>query len=490
MAEIAYALVTSAIRIRAAKVTTSDSFAPPRSTVEDLQVELVHRAGPTRTLRTGTGKGDQELSVRLTSDGRLQSIEYNTTGIGGAVVTASAKMLAFVGSLAAAVVRTGNLAAADKRAPDPREAWAEKHPEEAAQLARLRQVASTTAAKLADVREQMAHEDGVIKLRNLAVREGMLESNLDILRSEIGRLEDLYKSWRNAHIARSSARVERLVDVEQLPVRGSLDVPNPATLKPPLDELWNELGVLVEVVDPKRNAASPPPEPDDLSHVTWRVPRPIELWVWKRGDDGPVLVSQSTVHIADAQSGIDSIELRGSLFGAHGGSLTFNDDGRPAALKIEKDSPVGAFANAFGSVPAAVTESVGHAKKLTDTWHELRDASAEREKAAAERELATARARLELVGVHATADDFAALKRAEQALKLRAATRAISPDADAVDDLKRQLDLVTAQADIEAKRRAARVDADLEMLRAEVARLELEVKAAKARRGGADPPAA
>jgi len=83
----------------------------------------------------------------------------------------------------------------------------------------------------------------------------------------------------------------------------------------------------------------------------------------------------------------------------------------------------GALADALGSVPEQLVGAVDQAKKLTDSINGIQDAAAEREKAAAERDLATAKARIELLGLNATEEDAAALARAEQAVKLRTATR-------------------------------------------------------------------
>ena len=175
------------------------------------------------------------------------------------------------------------------------------------------------------------------------------------------------------------------------------------------------------------------------------------------------------------------MELRAGAFGEHGGTWTFGDEGAPTAITTSDKSMAGALADALGSVPEQLVGAVDQAKKLTDSINGIQDAAAEREKAAAERDLATAKARIELLGLNATEEDAAALARAEQAVKLRTATRSLAPGADALEDLKAELDRVKTQNDLDAARRTATLENQLVDVRAEVARLEQEVLIAKAK---------
>ena len=102
------------------------------------------------------------------------------------------------------------------------------------------------------------------------------------------------------------------------------------------------------------------------------------------------------------------MSLRSGGFG-DGGKWTFGDDGAPIGITTSDKSMAGAVADALGAAPEQLAWAVDHAKKLTDTLNGIQDAAAEREKAAAERDLATAKARLELLGVNATAEDAAAV---------------------------------------------------------------------------------
>lgn len=199
---------------------------------------------------------------------------------------------------------------------------------------------------------------------------------------------------------------------------------------------------------------TPSAKPTDIANnakgtdVIWRIPREVELWVWKRdADDTPVLVSRETIRICDEESERGSMRLTTSMFGEHGGALIFNDDGQPGSLRHKQSSAVGAFFDALGGVPDAVAGSVATAKETAEGLSTLRDLRTERVRAAAARDLEIAKNRLELTGVHATADDYALLLRAQQAVEVQ----------------KVQAELALAE------------------LRGEVARFQLELARAEAR---------
>jgi hypothetical protein len=198
-------------------------------------------------------------------------------------------------------------------------------------------------------------------------------------------------------------------------------------------------------------------------------------------------VTRAPVVVVDGKSDIYGMSLRSGAFGEHGGKWTFGDDGAPTAITTSDKSMAGAVADALGAAPEQLAGAVDQAKKLTDTLNGIQDAAAEREKAAAERDLATAKARLELLGVNATVEDAAAVARAEQAVRLRTATRAIGPAANALEDLRGELDLLKTQNDLDAARRSAATESQLVELKAEMARLGQEVLIAKSRYQLANP---
>ena len=441
----------------------------------------------TECIRIGGRRANTDFKVNLTPDGRLESIDYKATGMGSAVVTAGAKLLALIASVARAVVGAAAASAPgthEHTKPSARERWKTERADQALQLEKNQALAAEASGKLLDVRRQIVREDGLTKVKNLLVREQALVTIWNAAVAEIARLEDLYRLWAESKRTSSTAMVEYLLDLEDVPRRVEEQDPDLTKLSGRAGDLWESVCVLIQVVDgpgTPSSATSNDADADPTSSVRWRISRAVELLVWKKADDGTAtLVNRSPARIVDGRSELRQMELKSSMFGEHGGTWTFNADGLPAAIGLQSESGVGAFANALSGVPAALVESAEQGKKLVDAWYGLGDAAAEREKAAAERELAAAKARLELVGLHATREDFAALQRAEQAVKLRTANRALSPESEALENLKRRLELATTEVSLQGQRRTALIEMDVAELKSELARVEAEAKLAKA----------
>ncbi|WP_436497140.1 hypothetical protein [Actinokineospora sp. HUAS TT18] len=498
VSEVPYRMVESRIRVRGTVVTTSDPYVGESRAVEDVHVEVVHRGtydGPGRRVRTNVGT--QDISVQVTPDERLQSLEYKWTGAGPAVVAATAKLVGFIVSTGVTLLSaaSGGVLAGqqDGSPPDPLEDWAVAHPDAAALLAQNTSLAKQAAEKLVELRCQLLTAGSTAQSRDLVARSRAVEAAVEAARAEVARLTALRTAWLAAQRTSHSSELECVVALDQLPLRAPDSplsaVPTPPTAGSPGHQLWTDFGVLLEVVDPKRvDDAKAQHTPamggaeQESRMVRWRAPRPVELWVWRRTPSGSVvLVTRTPIQIADKRCDTRAMELHASSFGEHGGAWTFNDDGSPASIKVNDKSKAAALANALSAAPDALVGGVKQAKELTDTFAAIQDAPAERRKAAAERDLAAAKARVELLGVNATADDVAALARAEHAVKLRTASRAVSPAADALDDLKLELEQLTTQNGIATQRQSAMLAGELADIRAEVARLEQEVLIAKAK---------
>lgn len=503
VSEIPYRLVESKVRVRGTLVTSKDPYDGDSSAVEDVHIEMLQTGGDddaTRRLRTGSGTLD--VSVSVTADGRLQTVEYKQVGSGSAVMSAGVKLVGFIAgaviSAAAALGRVGALAGEGEPPPpkprDPREDWGKAQPGTADLLQQNKRLALAAALKLAELRTELVASSDLVNARAISARAQVLSAALDAARAEVGRLEGLYLTWRSSQTSKHSASLECVVEFDKIPVRlagADLAQPPQAPGKEALGhELWRDFRLILEVTDARRSddvVASHSPAisnaDDEARIVRWRVPRDAELWVWSQPDlaSAVALQTRSPVRVSDHRSDSTGMTLREGTFGEHGGAWVFNEDGSPLSVRTNDKSGVAALADAIGAVPEQLAGAVEQAKKLTDTIYGIQDAAAEREKAAAERDLATAKARVELLGVNATAEDAAAVGRAEQAVKLRTATRSLSPATDALDDLKAELERAKTQNDLDSARRSAQVETELEGLKAQVARLEQEALMAKAR---------
>lgn len=497
--EIPYRYVLSRVRVRGTLVTTKDLFDGDSSSVKDVHVEVVQQGDTSvnrRKLRTSAGT--QDVDVTLTADGRLQSVQHKHVGAGPAVVSAGAKLVGFIAGAALSVVKTlggGGRAPEHKGEPPARTAqqkWAEDHPEAANLLKANMDLAKDAANALVQLQEQVVEAPDVATTRSLIARIAALTSTLHSARAEVSRIESLYSLWRSSQTETHTAALECVVDLDQIEARAAgtgVDQPPTVPVEGALGhELWRDFRMILQVVDIRRSGEVDPkviPAEGDVENtiVRWRVPRAIELWVWSQpGEEADLsLVTRAPVSVVDRDSDIYGMLLRSGAFGEHGGKWTFGEEGAPTAITTNDKSMAGSLADALGATPEQLVGAVDQAKKLTDTINGIQDAAAEREKAAAERALTAAKARVELLGINATAEDAASLAQAEQAVKLRTATRAISPNADALDDLKAELDRVKNQNDLDAARRTAAVEGQIVDLRAEVARLEQEVLIAKAR---------
>jgi hypothetical protein len=410
--------------------------------VQDVHVEVVQQGDTSaETRRVRTGSGTQDVSVTLAADGRLQSVQHKSVGAGPAVVSAGAKLIGFIGGAVLSVIaaRGGALAGEGAEAAptqqSPREKWSEDNEEAAEGLKDNKVLAQAASKRLVELRTQLLLAPDVATARSLTARIEVISSALRAARAEVGRIETLYATWRANQTQTHTATLECLVDLDQVETRSAgMDVTEPP--EPPQDgapgyALWRDFRLIVQVVDARREAnarRSDAPEiggADGANVVYWRVPRTIELWVWSQQDleSDITLVTRTPVIVVDQRSNTHGMELRAGAFGEHGGTWTFGDEGAPTAITTSDKSMAGALADALGSVPEQLVGAVDQAKKLTDSINGIQDAAAEREKAAAERDLATAKARIELLGLNATEEDAAALARAEQAVKLRTATR-------------------------------------------------------------------
>jgi hypothetical protein len=496
--DIPYRYVLSRIRVRGTLVTEEDEFDGKSTSVKDVHVEVVQQGDTTvkrRKLRTGAGT--QDVDATLTTDGRLQSVQHKSVGAGPAVVAAGAKLIGFIGGAVLSVANAVGVADVDidrdgkAPVPDPREKWAEDHPD-AARLHQAHKVLATEAAdKLVDLQKQLIASDDLVTVRSLTARVAAVTSTLNTARLEVSRIETLFATWRASQTTTHTAALECLVDLDHIEPREvgtgvaqAPQVPQEGALG---FDLWRDFRMILQVVDGRRSEDVVPtviPAEGDAENtiVRWRVPRVIELWVWSQPNDGsdPTLVTRTPITVVDGNSDRYGMGLRTGAFGEHGGKWTFGEDGAPTAITTNTKSMAGALADAVGAAPEQLVGAVEQAKKLTDTINGIQDAAAERGKAAAERDLAIAKARVEELGINATEGDAAALARAEQAVKLRTATRAIAPGTDAFEDLKAELDRVKTQNDLDAARRTATMEGQLVDVKAEVARLEQEVLVAKA----------
>lgn len=510
MSEITYAYAETVVRVSARSVAVTDPFKEdpwPHRTVEGLEVEVATVADDNDKLTVSLASGNRELSATLTPDGRLKSLDYNSVGAGTQVVKGVGKLIAFVGSLALAIGGIGAEGQRDKPARRDADAeWADKFDTEAELLEQYKAMHTAAAKKLRELRAQVIDVTGSAALKALNVQITAVERVMAQAAAEIARIVQLKAAWIEGERTRVTSDIQTVVRFADIAVRTADDSTPP---DPPTDgaagELWRDFGLILEERRARKQTARPvltdgtpvssastAKDIDYASHKTlgkvlWRVPRETELWVWTQGEtenDDPVLVSREILWVSDDDPDCkkEGFPLTTSIFGEHGGSLTFGEDGRPLSLRHSQESALAAFVDALAAVPEAVSGGVAAAKTTADNLSALADMKAARALSDAERQLNLAKKKLELAGVEATAADYAALQEAEQAVKLQTARQALEPATpDPLAKLKRELEVVTTENKIAAERRATDLDIDLADVRSELARLELEIRLTRAK---------
>lgn len=490
---IPYWLAVTRVRLSATRITETTEFGSSTK-VQDVHVEAINEGDTSSGLALRTGVGTSDFTVALSADGRLQSVQYKHTGAAPTVIGGTVKLLGFLASTAAAAVgRRGGLSA---EASPVDAAWERDHPEAVQLLAKYEELAETAANQLVSLRSELVAATDPASIRTLSVRIDATTRALKEARAEISRLKGLRANWLEAQTTTDTATIERLVSLETIPTRpaGALDKKPavPAEGEPGF-ELYRDFCIILQIVDSSRDhkakhAAAghgelPPNE------VTWRTPRSVELWVWsvREHKTEAHLISRARTRIVDNRCEAHSMTLRAGALGEHGGTWAFGDDGAPTGITTSDKSSVAALFDALGAAPEQVAGALEQAKKATDSWNGVMDADAERAKSAAERDLAAAKARVERLGVNATAADAAAVAKAEQDVKWRTARRSTTAAADTVDDLKEELDRVKTQNDLDTANRTAVVEDGLVDVKAEVARLQQDVLIAKALYEQANP---
>lgn len=486
---IGYHLATSRIEVQGTLRVVSTP-AGSTTTAEGVEIAVASTAETGAPLSLEVGAGTQDLAVELTADGRLRTLTYQRVGAGPAVVSAGARLVGFVASVALRFV-TGAIASGDT-APADQLAWPGED-----LLQKAKDQADRAEERLGRLRDLVVEAETPARAREVDSLLRVVSVVLESTRADVGRLGALKATWLDAQRTERTAPMSTSLAVGDIatrepgrPVSEAPEPPGEGTALP----LWRDFHLVLELVDAQRGAPAPATtEGGDRDRrgdydgtVLWRVPRDAELWAWRAGsvegqEDVLELVSRTSVRIVDSYSPVAGLELHDGAFGEHGLALTFADDGAPLSVTTSDKGAASAIANAIGGVPGDLAGAVAQAQEVVRGIDVIRDAGDERARAALERELAIAKTRNELLGLHATEGQAASLSRLQQRAAILTARRAVSPEAGELLALQDELAEVTTRSSLEAARRTGAVETDLAGLRAEVAALEAEVARARAR---------
>ncbi|WP_375431459.1 hypothetical protein [uncultured Friedmanniella sp.] len=221
-------------------------------------------------------------------------------------------------------------------------------------------------------------------------------------------------------------------------------------------EVWDALGLAVQIGPPDTSVEVGPVEletvtsdrDDEEPLVRWRVPRRVQVTIWRRADSGPVLESSDQQWVVDEHCDTRTLPLRERLFGSSSANITFGPLGAPSLVTTGSTSAAGALGDALGGVPADVAAGLASATSLTSGVTGLLDAGAERQLAGVKRRVELQQKRLELLGSAATEDDYVKLKVLQQRVEIADAEgKLLPPDELAV--LKGEVELLKQRRELE-----------------------------------------
>jgi hypothetical protein len=455
-------------------------------------IALGLRGDPTSEARrdviVGSGLADDDFTMETSGDGRLLAVSYKSVGIGAQVTTSVAKVVAFVGGIAASLIKAGGALAADepkaKTAEElARAEWEASNSDQLALQASGRELLKSANSQLFKTRKEVVTASDAKASSAALTRAARIQQVVDETRKDLDRIDQLYKAWRGTTKSSRTLSFSYEIALAELPLAQSEVPPAIKSLSPASKAAWDNLGVIVGLGNPTIGSARgaavdrfDEPQPDV---VYWRQPRVVRVWIWKRGaDEQPALDRTFPAVVLDELSYLAGVRLNAALFGERSGSLTFGEQGTPTKIVRADKSAIGAFAAALSEVPASVTAGLESASKAQTTFTGLLDAADERKLTAIKRRVDALNKELELKGLEATADLFDELKVLEQQVAIADAEGKLKPPSEPseLDRLKTKLEFEETRSKLEAVRRQSEMDSELADARSEIARLEARVK--------------
>jgi hypothetical protein len=428
---------------------------------------------------------DANATLEWSDDGRLQTGSVAATGQGGRIIagivgagTALAGVLtadpflALGGSVAgAAGMRTlaPDAAAKAKLSPDEQkvaDAYDAAHPDVAASRCRYAALVAGLLGKLGDALEAA---DGSITSRRLVCA---LEKDMASARSQLARLDELFKAWRATTI---TSRVEdyeftlSLDDIEKagprVDAQGELtwactneDDAARRAVQAVLDGL--ELLVTVAPAPGTADDAALEPTPQELRDehgIVIRWPRHVQLTTYQKKGDKLVRRASTPALIMDAAChhevvGEASTSLLNQLFGKHKVQMGFSAGGGLRSLHVASSSQAAALADTLGALPGGIATSLEQSKRIVDRVGGLREAAVAQEIGRLSDQIKLKQLELDQAGLAATSDSYIELRQLKRRVELLTQQKALGELALSTDDaatelaeLKQQIALLNAR---------------------------------------------
>lgn len=486
MAELTYFLAESVVTVTGSIEYTTDEFGNGEVRSNDPSNATVtlgvrgDEGGGLRSLTLDRKGASDDMAVALTEDGRLSTVTYKSTGSGGRVVAGGAKILAFVGGIAARALMMASPAPAPETAA--RTQWERNNAALTDQRKRYAQLVDELSTSVLTARENAAKASTPLEMQTELIRARRLEELLAVARGELERIQTIYRAWRASTITSRTVTITHTAAVNALAHSPSGGTPDPGALDGIAKTIWDDLGIIVQV-EPlygrSHHTGHLPPmadAPTEARFVRWRVPRPARITIWRRGSNNRPTLERSTPEmIVDATSSTAAFELTATFFGEHSSELTFAALGQPTKLAAVSGDGAAAFADALAGLPDAVAGGLKSATEATESFGGLLDAESKRRLDAKKRELEMLQTEISLKGTQATAEDATMLKRLEQQVAIADAEGKVSTTSMDAAAAEAELRLVKAQTDLHKATRDNELELELGALRSEVARLQEQI---------------
>ncbi|MDQ3739915.1 MAG: hypothetical protein M3389_03125 [Actinomycetota bacterium] len=303
---------------------------------------------------------DRKFDVTLTPDGRIDALDHQVTGAGAQVVKTIATVASYAARLAATVA---GFEAAPGSAVTPESLYALDHPAEAAGRETLRRAIGDLHGALEKLGGELATAGAV---NGLQEKQKTIEAALATARAELAVLDAHFETWRAQTFVPQTTSASYAVATDALP---RLDRAAPLELDPPEDLVGmagpaSTLGVVVFAV---KGVDSKNGEPDDRSTILYRVPRRVDLAVYKQSDEGDErwkLHRTLTTWALDSWCEVSALPLRAAAFGKHNANADFGDTGALVKLTNADTGAAADVATALGDLGKTVSGTLDEAAKI------------------------------------------------------------------------------------------------------------------------------
>jgi hypothetical protein len=485
-----YRLPLSCIRVKGSRTSVHDMVLDAETTSAAATVGLDVMGD--HHVREGEIDSDlfteTKTALEWSDDGRLVTSSVDVTGQGGKIIAgivgAGAALagvltanpgLALAGSAAGAIGMRFFAPQEAAHEPEPSEsekkvadAYASEHPD----VAQTREMYAELVADLLDrLGAALKNDDDTVRARRLV---HALEYDLASARSQLSKLDELFKAWRATKIESRVETYEFTLSLDDIEKAGPT-VDSAGTLqwtgqaddrsRKAVQEVLEKLDLLVTVeaapgtTDDAASKSMPEPPPSEQGIVI-RWPRRVQLTTYEKKADGFVPRSSTPALIMDASCHHEVARVSQSLlrwlFSKQKIQMGFSASGGLHSITVGSTSAAAGLADTLGALPGGVASSLGYSKKIVDRVYGLRETAVNQEIDRLTNQIKLKQLELDQAGLAATSDSYVELKELKRQVEILTQRKTIgelsvSGDTTATEiaELKQEIGLLKARQQLE-----------------------------------------